>query len=63
MLQLIISFLISLGFQLPSDNADTVIINEQNGAEYGIVITDDVGTKSYLTITYDQASGVFKVVQ
>ena len=61
MIQLIIAFLISLGFHLSPEKTDSVIISNQEGSNYGIVITDDVGTKSYLKLVYDEASNTFKL--
>ena len=63
MIQLIIAFLISLGFHLSPEKPDTVSIDQQDGQNYGIVITDDVGTRTHLTLVYDQASNTFKVLQ
>ncbi len=63
MIQLIIAFLISLGFHLNPDNTGAVTISQQEGQCYGIVITDDVGTRSYMKLVYDEPSGTFKVAQ
>ena len=63
MIQLIIAFLISLGFHLSPEKPEAVTINSQEGENYGIVITDDVGTRTIMTIHYDEASRAFKVIQ
>ena len=63
MIQLIIAFLISLGFHLNPEKPDAVAVSQQEGENYGIVITDDVGTKTRMTLHYDVASGAFKVIQ
>ena len=63
MIQLIIAFLISLGFHLSPEKPETVIINQQEGQNYGIVITDDVGTRTSMTLHYDEISNAFKVIQ
>ena len=61
MIQLIITFLISVGFNLNSGASASAVIDHQDGANYGIVITDDVGTKSYVKLVYDQATNSFRV--
>ncbi len=62
MIQLIIAFLLSIGFNFDPAKADAVSINNQDGENYGIVITDDVGTKSYIKLVYDKASNSFRVL-
>ena len=59
MIQLIITFLISLGFNIESQNDITV--NSHQEDSYGVVITDDFGTKSYITLVYDEVTKTFKV--
>lgn len=61
MLQLIIAFLISIGFHIKPENTEAVQINTQEGANYGIVITDDVGTCTRMNLYYDEPSKTFKV--
>ena len=60
MIQLIIAFLISIGFNIGPDNTDAVTVTEQGNENYGIVITDDVGTVSKITLIYDEATGTFE---
>ena len=59
MIQLIITFLISLGFNIESQN--NITVNTHHGDSYGVVITDDFGTKSYITLVYDEVTRTFKV--
>ena len=61
MIQLIIAFLISIGFNIAPDNESAVTITEQGHENYGIVITDDVGTVSKMTLTYNPKTGAFTV--
>ena len=61
MIQLIIAFLISLGFQIKADQSDAVVINQTEGQNYGIVITDDVGTRTHITLVYDEVTKTFKI--
>ena len=61
MIQLIITFLISLGFNISPGNTDAVTVTEQGNENYGIVITDDVGTVTKVTLIYDPKTGTFTV--
>lgn len=61
MIQLIITFLISIGFNLESQNPNAGYVNSHNDDSYGVVITDDFGTKSYITLVYDEVTRTFKV--
>lgn len=63
MIQLIIAFLLSIGFRIVPESQDAVVINDQQGENYGIVITDDVGTRTHMKLEYDKVSNTFKIVQ
>ncbi len=63
MIELIIAFLISLGFNFAPEQTDAVVITEQQGENYGIVITDDVGTRTHMQLIFDKPSNSFSVVQ
>lgn len=59
MIELIIAFLISIGWVAPEQTNDLKISSEDNH-RYGIVHTDDVGAKS-ITVVQDE-SGRFSLV-
>ncbi len=63
MIQLIIAFLLSLGFNFAPEQKDAVTIDKQEGENYGIVITDDVGTRTHMNLIYDKSTNSFKVVE
>ena len=62
MIELIIAFLISLGWLTGNPKTDHVIVDDLGGNRYGVVSTDDVGTRSVI-INYDASTGTFKLQQ
>ena len=61
MIQLIISFLISLGWVIPSDkNSASVSITETSENRYGVVVIDEIQQRT-ATLIYESATGTFSV--
>ena len=58
MLELVYIFLFSIGF-LTSENIDKAEVTEINESTFGIVITDDVGSR--ITVAYDKDKQTFIV--
>ena len=59
MIELIIAFLLSIGWLTNDPNANTKIVSEDSN-KIGVVSTDDVGTRM-ITITYDPETGTFTI--
>ena len=62
MINLIIAFLISLGWTSLSDSSKSnVSIVENPNNRFGIVILDEIQQKITINLVYDPISGTFKV--
>ena len=59
MIQLIIAFLISIGW-LTTSTKQTIEVDNQGNNRYGVVSTDDVGTRN-INVLYNEQSGVFSI--
>ena len=59
MIDLIIAFLLSIGWMTPSGAKETSITDNGND-KFGVVVVDD-GYPKYITVTYDPETGTFHI--
>ena len=59
MIELIIAFLISIGWYTPTQKS-TISVNETSANKYGIVVVDD-GYPRYGTVVYNELLGIYQL--